>query len=123
MGAAVGLIAMAASTGVRLEIDRAIANNGNAVDHQAEQIRATEVVPRIHHPLAEIELGEVEIGDHIALTDLERLADDPPFRIDDRGKEAGGVRSNSTTGILHNLGLLVGHLVASKTKQADSSAW
>jgi hypothetical protein len=38
-----------------------------AVDQQAAQFRATVVTASVHEPVAGIDLGEVEIGDHFAV--------------------------------------------------------
>ena len=45
-----------------------------AIDQEAEQFRATIVAAQIHHPLALIDLAEIEIGNHLAFTRTQRLA-------------------------------------------------
>ena len=59
---------------------------GRAVDHQTEQFGAAVVAARVHQPLAQGDLGEVEIGDHFAFTRLERPADELAVRIRDSGE-------------------------------------
>ena len=44
------------------------------IDQEAEQFPATIVAARIHHPLALVDLAEIEIGNHLAFTRTQRLA-------------------------------------------------
>ena len=65
-----------------------------AIDQQAEQFRAAVVAARIHHSLAPVDQGEIEIGNHHAFTGTQGLAQQFAFRRDDRGKAAAGDRAD-----------------------------
>src|SRR5688572_10622653 len=78
------------------------------VDRQTEQLGSTVVAARVHQLLALVDAGEVEIGDDDSFPGPQGFADQSPVRGHDRGETTAGYRANGPSGVLHDLGLLVG---------------
>jgi hypothetical protein len=57
---------------------------------QAESSGAAVVTARIHQPLADIDLSEIQIGGHIAFAGGNGLSDDLAFRIGNGGEATAG---------------------------------
>src|SRR5687767_11374945 len=65
---------------------------GRPIDQEAEQFRTAVMTARVHEPLAGVDLGEVQIRDHVAFTSRERSADEPAIRPSNRREAATGYR-------------------------------